>query len=99
MKIAFSKPEAPASGAYVVGILEDRKLTPAAAALDRKTGGVVTRAMATTRFKGKKDEFLDVVAPKGVPFGRIVLAGLGKLDKLDAKASEALGGNLVAHLN
>ncbi len=99
MKIAFSKPEAPASGAYVVGILEDRKLTPAAAALDKKTGGVVTRAMATTRFKGKKDEFLDVVAPKGVPFGRIVLAGLGKIDKLDAKGAEALGGSLVAHLN
>jgi leucyl aminopeptidase len=99
MKIAFSKPESPASGAYVVGILEDRKLTPAASALDKKTGGVVTRAMATTRFKGKKDEFLDVVAPKGVPFGRIVLAGLGKIDKLDAKAAEGLGGNLVAHLN
>jgi leucyl aminopeptidase len=99
MKIAFSKPEAPASGAYVVGILEDRKLTPAAAALDKKTGGVVTRAMATTRFKGKKDEFLDVVAPKGVPFGRIVLAGLGKIDKLDAKGAEARGGSLVAHLN
>jgi leucyl aminopeptidase len=99
MKIAFSKPEPPASGAYVVGILEDRKLTPAAAALDKKTGGVVTRAMATTRFKGKKDEFLDIVAPKGVPFGRIVLAGYGKIEKFDAGAAEAAGGNLAAHLN
>jgi len=99
MKIAFLKPEPPASGAYVVGVLEDRKLTPAASALDKKTGGVVTRAMATTRFKGKKDEFLDIVAPKGVPFGRIVLAGLGKLEKLDRAGAEAAGGKLVAHLN
>ncbi len=99
MKIAFLKPEPPSSGAYVVGVLEDRKLTPAAAALDKKTGGVVTRAMASTRFKGKKDEFLDIVAPKGVPFGRIVLAGLGKLDKLDRSGAEAAGGKLVAHLN
>jgi leucyl aminopeptidase len=99
MKIAFLKPEPPSSGAFVVGVLEDRKLTPAAAALDKKTGGVVTRAMASTRFKGKKDEFLDIVAPKGVPFGRIVLAGLGKLDKLDKSGAEAAGGKLVAHLN
>ncbi len=99
MKIAFLKPEPPASGAYVVGVLEDRKLTPAAAALDKKTGGVLTRAMATTRFKGKKGEFLDIVAPKGVPFGRIVLAGFGKLDKLDKSAAETVGGKLVAHLN
>ena len=75
MKIAFSKPESPTNGAYVVGISEDRKLTPSASALDKKTGGIVTRAMATTRFKGKKNEVLDIVAPKGVPFGRIVLAG------------------------
>ena len=99
MKIAFLKPEPPSSGSYVVGVLEDRKLTPSAAALDKKSGGVVTRAMASTRFKGKKDEFLDIVAPKGVPFGRIVLAGLGKLDKLDKSAAEAAGGKLVAHLN
>jgi leucyl aminopeptidase len=99
MKIAFSKPESPTNGAYVVGISEDRKLTPSASALDKKTGGIVTRAMATTRFKGKKNEVLDIVAPKGVPFGRIVLAGLGKLDKLDANAAEGLGGTLAAHLN
>jgi leucyl aminopeptidase len=99
MKIAFSKPESPTNGAYVVGISEDRKLTPSASALDKKTGGIVTRAMATTRFKGKKNEVLDIVAPKGVPFGRIVLAGLGKLDKFDANAAEGLGGTLAAHLN
>ncbi|MBL0932708.1 MAG: leucyl aminopeptidase, partial [Alphaproteobacteria bacterium] len=99
MKIAFSKPETPTTGSYVVTVLEDRKLAPAAAALDKKTGGVITRAMGATRFKGKKDELLDILAPKGVPFARIVLAGLGKLDKLDANGAEALGGKLVEHLN
>ncbi|MCA3245443.1 MAG: leucyl aminopeptidase [Azospirillum sp.] len=99
MKIAFSKPEPPASGSYVVAVLEDRKLAPAASALDKKTGGVITRAMAATRFKGKKNELLDILAPKGVPFARIVLMGLGKLDKLDTQGAEALGGKLVEHLN
>ena len=49
LKIGFSKPEPANTGTLVVGILEDRKLTPAAQALDKKTGGVVTRAMTASR--------------------------------------------------
>ena len=30
------------------------------------------------------DDLLDIVAPKGVPVARILLIGLGKLEKLDA---------------
>ena len=99
MKVAFAKPEPATSGSYVVGVLEDRKMTPAAAALDKKTGGVLTRAMGSSRFKGRKDDVLDIVAPKGLPVARIVLVGLGKVEQLDAARLQALGGNLVGHLN
>jgi leucyl aminopeptidase len=99
MKVAFAKPEPATSGSYVVGVLEDRKLTPAAAALDKKTGGVLTRAMGSSRFKGRKDDVLDIVAPKGLPVARIVLVGLGKVEQIDAPRLQALGGNLLAHLN
>ena len=99
MKIGFLKPEQPNSGSHVVGILEDRKPTPAAAAIDKKTGGVLTRAMGASRFKGRKDDLLDLVQPRGVSVGRIVLAGLGKAEALDALRLQALGGQLVAHLN
>lgn len=99
MKIAFAKPEQPTSGTYVVGILDDRKLTPAASALDKKTGGLVTRAMGASRFKGRKDDLLEIVAPKGLSLARILLVGLGKLEQIDALRLEALGGNVTAHLN
>jgi leucyl aminopeptidase len=99
MKIAFSKPEQTNSGTLVVGVGEDRKMTPSAAALDKKSGGILTRAMGSSRFKGKKDDLLDIVAPKGLPLARIVLIGLGKLEKLDALRLQAIGGQLVAHLN
>jgi leucyl aminopeptidase len=99
MKIAFTKPEQPTTGTYIVGILDDRKLTPAAAALDKKTGGLVTRAMGSSRFKGRKDDLLDIVAPKGVPVARVLLVGLGKAEQVDALRLQALGGTIVAHLN
>ncbi len=99
MKIGFLKPEQPTSGGYVVGVLEDRNPTPAAAAVDRKTGGVVTRAMGASRFKGRKDDLLDLLQPRGMSVGRVVLAGLGKPAALDALRLQALGGQLVAHLN
>ena len=99
MKIAFAKPEQPTTGTYIVGVLDDRKLTPAAAALDKKTGGLVTRAMGSSRFKGRKDDLLDIVAPKGVPVARVVLVGLGKAEQVDALRLQALGGTIVAYLN
>jgi len=35
MKIAFAEPTTPKSGTIVVGVIEDRKLSPTAAALDK----------------------------------------------------------------
>lgn len=99
MKIAFAKPEQPATGSYIVAVLDDRKLSPAASALDKKTGGLVTRAMASSRFKGRKDDILDIVAPKGLPVSRVVLVGLGRAEQIDALRLQALGGSIVAFLN
>ncbi|MGH6927232.1 MAG: M17 family peptidase N-terminal domain-containing protein, partial [Dongiaceae bacterium] len=52
MKISFSKIELPSSGAIVVGVYEDRKLTPTAAQLDKQTKGAIERALGASRFKG-----------------------------------------------
>jgi leucyl aminopeptidase len=77
MKISFSKIELPSSGAIVVGVYEDRKLTPTAAQLDKQTKGAIERALAASRFKGKADDILTVLAPSGLEASRIVLIGLG----------------------
>ncbi len=99
MKISFAEPALPKSGTLVVAAREGRALTPFAAALDESTGGVLKRAMEASRFKGGKDDILDLLAPPGLKLGRIVLVGLGKASEFGAGRAEILGGNLTAHLN
>jgi leucyl aminopeptidase len=99
MKINFAEPALPKSGAVIVGVLEDSKLTPAAADLDKRTGGALKRAIAASRFTGKKDELLAVLAPANLDLSRVVLAGLGKAKSIDAMQVQNLGGALLAHLN
>ncbi|MBV8650797.1 MAG: leucyl aminopeptidase [Alphaproteobacteria bacterium] len=99
MKINFAEPALPKSGAVIVGVLEESKLSPAAADLDKRTGGALKRAIAASRFTGKKDELLAVLAPANLDLSRIVLAGLGKAKSVDAMQVQNLGGALLAHLN
>ena len=99
MKISFAELGAPKAGTIVVAVGEGRALTPAAAALDKETGGALVRAMASSRFTGKKGQLLAVLAPANLTVGGIVLAGLGKPADVDALALQSLGGALVAHLN
>lgn len=100
MKIRFIGPDEPPSGTLVVGVWEEKEPSAAARRWDEATGGAVSRALAAgTRFKGKKDEFLPILAPPNIEAGRILLAGLGRKQSLDARSLRDLGGNLLAQLN
>ncbi len=99
MKIVFAEPTQPKSGSIVVGVLEDRTLTPTGTALDKESGGALKRAMAASRFTGRKDEVLGVLAPTKLEVGRVLLIGLGKAQGLDAPAAQSLGGQILAQLN
>ena len=99
MKIAFARLEMPKTGAYVVGVHEDRKLTAAATDLDARSGGQITAALSASRFKGRKGETLDILAPKGIDARRIVLLGFGKPADLGTLRLQRIGGSLAAHLN
>ena len=96
MEISFVKPALPSEGTAVVMVGEDRTLGPQGQRLDKATGGQLTRAMASGRFSGKRDETLMVPGPAG--FDRILLAGLGKSSKIDRKAAESVGGVIYALL-
>ena len=98
MKISFSAPALPRSGAVVVGVLDGAKLSPTAARLDASTGGAIARAIKASRFDGKAKQTLTVLAPPGVKASRIVLAGIGEGAKFDRLAAQALGGGIVAAL-
>jgi leucyl aminopeptidase len=100
MDIRFAEFSLPQSGAVVVGVWEERVLTAPARRLDEATQGAVARAVAAVpRFHGKKNELVPVIGPPGLPLSRIVLAGLGKPEAVDARLLEDLGGTLAAHLN
>jgi len=99
MKISFAKPALPAEGALVVGVFEGKALTPAAVKADVAAGGQIARAIAASRFEGKKDQSLLLQAPAGLDASRLLLVGLGKAEDFDAQAAEALGGNIVAQLS
>ena len=99
MKIAFSEIAVPRGGALIVGVLEGRVLTRTGAALDKRAGGVLARAMKSGRFTGAKGEFLEVLQPAGLRLGRVLLAGLGKAADIDDLRLQALGGGAVTRLN
>ena len=96
MKIAFAESALPKAGAAVVLVEEGGKLSPAARALDKAAGGALTRAVKASRFTGKKDQFLEIMAPHGTGLDRALLAGIGK--DFDELAQQALGGGVYGRL-
>ncbi|WP_372929820.1 leucyl aminopeptidase [Methyloceanibacter sp.] len=76
--LSFASMSAAGDGVAVVFAEEGAKLTPAAQDLDKKTKGLLTKAIQITTFKGAKGKTVDVLAPQGTKFTRIVLVGLGK---------------------
>ncbi len=99
LKISFAAPKLPKTGAVAVGVLEGRKLSPSAAALDKSTGGLIARAVKQGRFSGKTGQILELVAPGGLGNSRILLVGVGKPGALKDLDAESIGGSLVARLN
>jgi leucyl aminopeptidase len=98
MKIAFAGLGIPKTGAYVVAVAEGREFSAAAKEADKLTKGQISRAVKTSKFTGKRHQFLNIVAPHGVECDRIVLMGIGKASELTEHQAEALGGNLFGHL-
>ncbi|MBT4934887.1 MAG: leucyl aminopeptidase [Rhodospirillaceae bacterium] len=99
MKITFTNPGLPKTGVVVVGVLDGRKLTDSAKALDKMMSGGLVRAIKASRFKGGRTSSLPLLAPGGTGFTRILLVGMGKAKAIDAKAMQGLGGEIYAALS
>ena len=76
--LSFASKTAAGDGVAVVFAEEGPKLSPAAQDLDKKTGGLIAKAAQIIGFKGKKGTTVDVLAPQGVKFSRIIVVGMGK---------------------
>ena len=90
--LSFANKTAPADGVAVVFAEEGPKLSAAAQDLDKKSKGLLSRAVAITGFKGKKEQTVDLVAPQGLKFARAVLVGLDKTSSYGAEDWLNLGG-------
>ncbi|HUZ74356.1 MAG TPA: leucyl aminopeptidase [Stellaceae bacterium] len=99
MKIAFAAPRLPHTGTVAVPVAEERVLLATAKRLDAESGGMIERAMAASRFKGKGDETLTVLAPAHLELGRVLLYGIGKEGGGERGAWQNRGGGIVAQLN
>ena len=73
--ISFANLILPQEGVAVVLAEEGPKLTPAAKELDKASKGLLSRAATISGFKGKKDTTVDLLAPAGLKFARLVLHG------------------------
>jgi leucyl aminopeptidase len=76
--VSFASRNAPADGVVVVFAEQERKLTPTAQDLDKKSKGLLARAAEIAGFKGKKEQAADLIAPQGLKFSRLVMVGLDK---------------------
>jgi leucyl aminopeptidase len=73
--------------AIAVLVFEDGLLSSAAEALDRQTGGALSRVLAG-RFRGAKGQVAELLAPAGVHAGSLSLIGAGPKDAFDEAAAE-----------
>ncbi len=99
MKFAFSEISLPKRGSLAVPIYADVSFSPTAKEVDELTGGVLSRALETSRFKGKKGDYLEILAPAGLDVSRVILFGMGDADEVSQIGLENLGGTLVRKLN
>jgi leucyl aminopeptidase len=98
MKISFAAPRLPKSGTIVVFAAEGRKLSPTGNALDKTSGGALSRAMESSRFTGRALEMLAVLAPAKLGVASVLLIGTGKSDD-EPGAWKNRGGVILAQLN
>lgn len=83
----------------VLPVGDDKKLSSLGQALDAASGKTLSKAMASSKFEGKKGQCLSILAPAGLSCQRVVLAGIGAAKSLTETLCEQIGGAVAAHLD
>jgi len=83
-----AKPSSGTSAVFAAIAFDDAVLSPAAAGLDQTSGGALSRAVSAAGFTGAKGRSLELVAPAGLDFARVLLVGVGARADFDAAAAE-----------
>jgi leucyl aminopeptidase len=70
-------------------------LLPAAQALDAACGGRIAKAAKAIRFTGGLGQAVDVLAPDGLDFARVLVIGVGKAETADGLTVERWAGHAI----
>ncbi|MCC6597819.1 MAG: leucyl aminopeptidase [Alphaproteobacteria bacterium] len=99
--VTFKKSRSDKIRLAVFTMLEGENLGPAAAALDKENGGIISGALAQSpKFKARNGEILELFLPgRGGATLRVMLLGLGRVEKLDSLRAETAGGRLFPALS
>jgi leucyl aminopeptidase len=96
--VGFSTFSLPSSGVLVVFCDDGLRLGSATRRLLGPAAGLVARAAATERFKGKSGSSLDLLAPAGLKVARLVVLGCGKPADLKRRDFVKLGGTAMGKI-
>lgn len=96
---SFTRIKPPKTGVLILLAEEGPALSPTAQALDAQSGGVITRAIESVKFKGKAKTALDLLVPGGLQLARLIVVGIGKRDDMDETDWASLGGTIRAKLS
>ena len=77
---------------------EGGQLFAAGQGLDKASGGRIAKALKAARFTGAQGAAVDVFAPEGVDYERVIVLGLGKADAADGLAIERWAGAAVKRM-
>jgi leucyl aminopeptidase len=86
-----ARPSSGAAGVFATPMFAEAAMSAAAASLDRGSGGTLARAAASVGYTGAKGRNLELVAPSGLDFARVLLIGCGAQGEFDEAASENAG--------
>jgi len=90
--ISFANLNVPEEGIVAVVAEEGPKLPRVAKDLDKTSKGLVSRGVEISGFKGKKETTVDLLAPSGLDFSRVVVVGAGKTAEYGSEDWLNLGG-------
>ncbi|MET0575614.1 MAG: M17 family peptidase N-terminal domain-containing protein, partial [Mesorhizobium sp.] len=94
--ISFAKLAAPKKGSVLVLSAEAAGLSDAGKACD--PGEVLEKAFAITEFTGKSGTSVEMIAPQGAGFDRLVALGVGEASSIDEYGWLKLGGTVFAQV-
>ncbi|MBI1249948.1 MAG: leucyl aminopeptidase [Alphaproteobacteria bacterium] len=85
--------------AIAVMAADKAQLLASGQALDAKTNGAIAKAMQTARFTGASGQMLEIFSPVGVDAARILVIGVGDLERAEGAAAEKFGAAAARKVN